>query len=152
MNKNYLIVGEAPGKNWDGKGPAFSGRSGKFLAKLAGLEGVISDHFPTVNLLKDNPGDVGKSFDMVRARVEAQKILRRNPGVMLILAGKRTASAFGLFPTHTRYFMNGKLYCSLGQNRVRIHHYIVIPHPSGLNRVWNDPKVVRKAKKFLGGL
>ena len=139
-----IFVGEAPGGRPNEDERPLAGRAGKFLAKLAGKEGVIPDHFETVNLLSYYPGTSGKGSNFVasEAKVKAEKLLTRLDGnEYLILLGRRVAGAFG--QKDLPYFKS---------KFVPPCWVVVIPHPSGINRVWNDPKTVKQARIFLGSL
>ncbi len=67
------------------------------------------------------------------AAVAAEDMVARFDGrPSVVLLGKKVGSAFGFDP---------RSYSTLSQRNVNGVEVTVIPHPSGLNRVWNDPAV-----------
>jgi hypothetical protein len=109
------------------------------MAKLAGLtRAEFDDRTVWKNLLNTVQEKQGKgdAFPMDEARKAASKILVdgiRGDEPALLLGGN-VARAFG--------FKHGKPFDSFGP-------IILFPHPSGINRFWNDPRNIRKAKRFL---
>lgn len=136
-----LIVGEAPSKNEDPERP-IEGRIGLRLATCAGLTlPEFLAHFDRVNLLhvRQDTAAHGFPFDLGLATQAAAAIRRMFTNEMVVLLlGKRVAAAFGL--SHADYFLQ----LSLNGPDIR-----VIPHPSGINRWWNDPKNMRSAEVFM---
>jgi uracil-DNA glycosylase len=135
-----LIIGEAPARTGDPRRPLM-GRSGSRLAALCGLD--LQDYartFARANVLERWPGKLGKgdAFDLPTARLRAALLRRRFVGGRLVvLLGLRTARAFGLPAAY------------LTPARVACANVVVLPHPSGINRWWNDPENVRRATRFL---
>jgi uracil-DNA glycosylase len=135
------LIGQAPNSS-DAPSEPLAGRSGLFLARLAG---VSLDEFLSVtsrvNLIKRWPGKsgVGDRFPMREAREGVERLIvlgalwRR-----AVLCGVGVARAFGLtHPELFKWWPGG------------VGSYAVIPHPSGLNRMWNDSSVRRRGKAFL---
>lgn len=141
MRPRPLIVGEAPTAETEGR-PAFHGRCARFLERAAGLpEGGLRAAFRATNLLERPPARQGKghAFPWREAAPAAERVLARTRGP-LIVAGKRAARAFGLSdPQYLRW------------TRVGGRRVAVIPHPSGINRWWNDPANRGAAEAFLRG-
>ena len=135
-----LIIGEAPARTGDPRRPLL-GRTGSRLAALCGL--ALQDYartFARVNVLERWPGKAGKgdAFDLPEARQRAALLRRRFVGGRLVvLLGRRTARAFGL---DSAYLLPLRLSCAT---------VVVLPHPSGINRWWNEPENVRRASRFL---
>lgn len=135
-----LIIGEAPARTGDPRRPLL-GRSGSRLAKLCGLD--LQDYarrFARANVLEQWPGRLtkGDAFDLPTARLRACVLRRRFVGGRLVvLLGRRTALAFGLRCAY------------LQPERVACANVVVLPHPSGINRWWNEPENVRRASSFL---
>jgi uracil-DNA glycosylase len=133
-----LIIGEAPGPNGDPAKP-LDGRPAQRLlecmqATSAGEEftRTLGALFEIRNLL-DEPaarpeGSKGTDWNEDAARLAALKLVvlveRGQPTVLL---GKRVAKAWG---KQTDYW-------DWSPNSVR--PVVVIPHPSGIVRLWNDP-------------
>lgn len=132
-----LFVGEAPGRT---PGPAFWGRGGARIRALA-----PSLAFKAINLLDRWPGSAGRGARFPRRAAEdgRGRVLAACQGVPVVLfAGRRVARVFGL--ARAPYFRFVRL--ADGGRRA------VVPHPSGVNRWWNDPANVRRARRFLGRL
>ena len=137
-----LIVGEAPSKNQDPERP-IEGRIGMRLAACCGLPyDQFLDHFERVNLLhvRQDTAAKGFEFDAVAGALAAKRIwcLDTSPDRIILLLGKRVATAFG---AHDRWFELQRL-GSLGE-------FYVLPHPSGVNRWWNDPANEERAVRFM---
>lgn len=60
----------------------------------------------------------------------------------MLLAGKRVASAFGL----DEEYLADPVAFPIGGRPVAVH---VVPHPSGVNRWWNEPANRERARAFL---
>jgi hypothetical protein len=127
-----LLVGEAPSKNEHPPTP-IEGRIGKRLAGYAGLtfeEFLI--HFDRTNLLsvRQDTKEKGFEFDAATARTNAyQLIITLERGRTVILLGKRVAMAFDV---PVDYFAWRNINAFDGW-------LAVVPHPSGINRWFNDP-------------
>lgn len=97
--------------------------------------------FARANVLARWPGESsgkGAAFPLRQARRRAE-ILRRRfvGGRLVILLGLRTASAFGLSVGYFR--------------RVRVGRAVavVVPHPSGVNRWYNERANLRRMRAFM---
>lgn len=137
-----LIIGEAPSKNETTERP-LEGRVGRRLADLCGmtLEGYLA-FFDRINLLhvRQDTKEKGFEFDVAAAEREAARL--RNSELLfqarvVILLGKRVSMAFGV---PTDYFERWWI--------VEAEAY-AFPHPSGVNRWWNDHANVDRASRFL---
>jgi len=141
-----LIIGQAPARGNDKK-PPFAGQSGARLARLAGVGDSGDDlpaHFELRNLNTKWPGKrvVGKGdqFDMAEAKLKAKKLkeelMDQRPRFVLLM-GRKVERAFGW---HMNY---------LQPNTWQGHIVMLFPHPSGVNRWWNDPDNVEHAAAML---
>lgn len=141
-----LLVGEAPSKNEVTETP-LEGRVGRRLADLAGL--TVDQYlarFDRVNLLhvRQDTKEKGFEFDLPAAR-DAVRELRRNGTLRdraVVLLGHRVAEAFGV--GNLRYFRG----MPNGQGGM----IWLMPHPSGVNRWWNDQSNCEEAREFMRGL
>lgn len=128
------IVGEAPGRR--GNRTPLDGPAGDRLARLAGMadRGELLQRFDAVNLLGRWPGSSGKGAAWPRER--SRRAARRRPlrGVCVLL-GLRVAGAYGLEALG--------FYEWLDTGRALA---VAIPHPSGVNHLYNDP-----AHRLLAG-
>ncbi len=136
------ILGQAWSKDQNGQ-PTFFGRTGDRLVELAGLgsKEELRQVFNCANLLDYYPGKAGKGdrFPMKEAR-EAAAAIRPCLPPLTVLLGRKVAEAFRLPAT------------PLGRWEEwpdRTGAWTVLPHPSGLNRFWNDPQNVQGAKAFM---
>lgn len=143
MKKTACILGEAPGFNGDPRLPLGGCRygSGKRLAKVIGMsQPVMRRAFTLRNLLDEFPGFSGKGavFPVKIARAAVGDFQCEEDRILLL--GKRLAAAFRL---NVNYFewveRDGK-------------QYVVVPHPSGVNRWYNSPENRRAAREFFRGL
>lgn len=82
------------------------------------------------------PGKLGKgdAFDPAAARARARR-MRLAP--IVVLAGKKVAKAFGVVAPYLEW------------TTLRGRRVVVVPHPSGINRWWNDSKNVQALRKLL---
>lgn len=112
---------------------ATSTYSGGFLASLSGLSG--SEYEKRAD--RANLVDHYDEWDMTIARVNAAKLIPKLQHRRVILLGRKVSSAFGIF---SRWFTETRCYNS---------EYYVIPHPSGSNRWWGDPRNVQMAREFM---
>jgi uracil-DNA glycosylase len=137
-----LIVGEAPSKNEHVPRP-ISGRIGRRLAACAGmtLERFLAS-FDRVNLLEVRQDTKEKGFEFdVKAALASARMLRdmmffkHRPAILLL--GTRVARAFEVKANYFDEFTlcDAKAY--------------MLPHPSGINRWWNDPDNDRKMHEFM---
>lgn len=118
-----VVVGEAPSRTSDPMTPLLGGRSGLFLARLAGLEPYrFGFLFKCVNLLPTWPGPRVKVRQMRDAGACLGTALW---GRRAIVLGKRVARALGV------HDVAPYAWADTGSTDV-----LVLPHPSGLSRAW----------------
>lgn len=136
-----LVIGEAPSKNEITPRP-LEGRVGRRLALLAGLshDDYLST-FERLNLLevRQDRAPKGFTFDMEAAKKAATRLLQGPivPGRLVLLLGFRVAGAFGL---KNERFVKQDLHGA---------EAYVLPHPSSVNRWWNDADNVKVASTFM---
>jgi len=145
-----LIIGQAPARGNDGK-PPFSGRSGARLAELIGVTknglytgDVLPEYFDLVNLLPAWQGKQGKGdvFDMKTAKLKAGILiheLNEGPPRSILMMGRKVRRAMGVNGDweYLEWFDFYK------------HEAVIFPHPSGVNRWWNDQANYGEARFFL---
>lgn len=135
-----FLVGEAPSRSSNPESP-FSGRSGARLRELLGRE--LEPTFEVHNLLTIWPGSNGKGsrFDYELARARALTIFQQAAaqGCGLLLVGHRVANSFGL----------GRFEYLRWEKPLLGVRFAVFPHPSQVNRWWNEPENEARARRFL---
>ncbi len=170
------LIGEAPAQGYDDR-PAFSSRSGQFLADLLGLPGGVdqlqetfrchnllsrwpgpsggtgTENTPTIGEIKKRGPGKGADFPMQIAKPAATKMARTVFGRSdrVIMAGGRVAQAFRVRP-ELGLFRWGDMYSHTLMTLKPWTYEVkiaVIPHPSGVNRQWNDPDVRHQTFRFL---
>ena len=138
-----LIVGQAPAKNDHPSNP-ISGRTGRKLAMLMDLTfEEFLDTFDRANLLSRYPGKDGKgdAFNPHAAERNARLLLSENQIDRyrhILVLGKNVAKAFGY---RTDEYMKWQTFSR--------PFTAILPHPSGINRWWNDKRNHEAAKQFL---
>lgn len=162
-----LLLGESPAagtqhdpESWLAPG---SSPSADRLLKFTGYDvDTYMDTFDRDNLLHHLPNRSGKgrSFPLSRAKRQVDRILGKMwaPSARVVMLGRRVATAFewwewdrriGLMPhSKVRYLT---WYRIMGKHG-RVIWAAVVPHPSGVNRWWNDANNRRRARKFFQGL
>lgn len=126
-----VLVGRAPGPQANQCGP-LSGRAGTVLAGCAGMRrDAFLTAFNRVNVFPrwpgPAPGGTGDAFPPREARERARRMLL--VGQPLVFLGEAVAQAFG--------FREEVFAWGLCRSKMAV----TIPHPSGLNRRYNDPDV-----------
>jgi hypothetical protein len=138
-----LVIGEAPNRT----GLATSPVDGRAGARLANLGGVTVEEFRRLfvraNVLASWPGAgarKGSRFPVAKARHGAARLSRRFVGGRLvILLGHRVAAAFGVTDAYLEPLRIVGRACVV----------VVVPHPSGVNRWYNDDANVVRARRFM---
>jgi len=133
-----LVVGQAPAK------ASTSGALGVETLSGRRLRSVISEEFEAVNLLDEFPGKSGKgdAFPLDSARKAAAALLlarlRGGERRFVLLLGGNVAKAFGVHrrPILEWFQADAGLLVA------------VFPHPSGVNRWWNDAGNRERAGEF----
>ncbi len=86
-------------------------------------------------------------------RIAVNAMYRTGPD-RIVLLGRRVADAFkaalesmGVLGLTKLELLEG--YCCVGGARDLEVVFVVLPHPSGKSRVWNDPKSLKRARALL---
>lgn len=140
-----LVVGQAPARSTrSGAAALQDSASGDRLERLLGLQpGTLLAFVETANLLDCYPGEVrpgqsGDRFDWAEARRGAERL--DLDGVdLLVLLGAAVARAFRV-PEPAGL---------LSATTVRGVRAVVLPHPSGASRWWNDRANRNAARRFV---
>ncbi len=154
-----LIVGEAPGRLPSVPDEPLSGRSGQRLAELCGLDlPTYLARFECINVLPTFPGAAGKgarftlreAVPAARERVVTRYALGGAVRAVLLgraaLAVERALLEMGFRDARDLSFTN------FVWHHVRVPGgfaaFACCPHPSGVNRWWNDPSNLAEARRF----
>lgn len=132
-----LMIGQAPNQHGDPLKPC----TGRFMDFLCGVAGISRTRylraFERMNLLPAWPGKSGKgdAFPIEEARQKAAEI--DMTGRVVVVCGQRAATAFGIKAAFLeRVEQQGAV-------------FYILPHPSGLNRWWNDLENRRRAGRLV---
>jgi hypothetical protein len=103
----------------------------------------LTPHFELINLISRYGGKQGKGdyFDVAAAKLAAAEVLvwlEAQPERVVLLMGRGVGRAFGL---HRREYLQPFKYGK--------HTFVLFPHPSGVNRWWNEPWNVHAAQKLM---
>jgi len=170
-----VLVGEAPNPNSALSIPLL-GRSGSKIASLADLDfpGEFRDFFDRTNLVERLPAPDAtgrRSFPHRQARDRAIPLAEELRGRTVFLLGRRVARAFDLHASpwyawtwvwragRSRAFQSepdAEILDGLGKRRLVLAEVrrrcaflaAVVPHPSGLSRLRNDPGALRVDRAF----
>lgn len=146
-----MLIGQAPSKGTEGKTP-FSGESGRRIEGMAKIDaGALSGHYALRNALDYYPGGAkgkGDAFPSEPAREGIQQLVEQVKGTevdRLIFVGRGTANAFALDPDSVGGYLQWFRTAATGP-RVWL---AILPHPSGINRWYNETENRLAAALFL---
>lgn len=142
-----LLIGQSPSRITDSdKGsPAFIGVSGAKLASVIGMsQERMLEEFEAINLLdrfegRTSENEPGDNFDLKRAKRAASLI--RTKGRIVILAGSSVAEAFDLG--------DEKILQKIERDGTT---FVLIPHPSSINKFWNSKEKTDRVRQLLRSL
>lgn len=144
------MIGQAPARTGDPRKPC-TGPPFERLARIAGAQThreVLRFFacFDRINLLTEYHGKAGRgdAFPRALAKEAAAVIAPYLSGRTVLLVGKNVAWAFGL--TLVDYL---EWYDVAYAPWRRV---VVIPHPSGINRWWNEESNREEARRFFRDL
>ena len=143
-SSRLVIVGEAPAGVGREALPALEGLVGRRLAKRMGL---TDDQFREMVVRKNifETPDEGKHWNAQTAYLRAMKLMSVMPrNANVVVLGKKAATAFKIVNL-PQYAWHSAVRILSG-DALRLAH---IPHPSGLNRRYNDPAELERASRFL---
>lgn len=141
MQIKLVIVGERPGPNTDPKRPLFPHTTTGAAARLIRMIGVpVSEYLRYTQRYNAYHDGENAISDLAEARRRLQAIhyhyMDLYPEVQFLYLGK---SALNAAPREYRKLQ-------FLQNRDNVW---LIPHPSGVNRVYNDESVVDRTSELL---
>lgn len=143
---SVVLIGQAPGRLGDPARPLVGKGSGDLLQRLTGaMPGQYERLFERRNLLGSWPGRSsagGDSFPQSEAKHAAQAILPSLAGRRVVLLGSGVARAFGFSAKTTRFRWVERDGAT----------FALSPHPSQVNRWWNNPRNRAEAARFFGSI
>ena len=132
------LVGQAPSRRGDPRKP-LAGPNGQKIARLAGMsyDELIACRRKHLNTHNGNSGK-GDAFDHAKGRVNAADVLLDWRVERIVLLGKNVARCFGFrdLPFLAEISIYGR-------------RFLIFPHPSGINRWWNERQNERRARQLL---
>lgn len=141
------MIGQAPSRTGDPSRPC-AGRSFERFARAAGAESrrevlAFFAHFERTNVLDVYPGGDGKgdAFPLREARAAADAMRPGLDGRAVVLVGKATARAFRI--------RGPECFDWLTEEPAPGSCAVVVPHPSGVNRWWNETENRDRARRFF---
>jgi hypothetical protein len=129
------LVGQAPSRRGDPRKP-LAGPNGQKIARLAGIS-----HDELIGLRRKhlNTHYSGKhAFDRAKGNANAGDVLLDWRVERIVLLGKNVARCFGLRDVPF-----------LAEIRIYGRRFLIFPHPSGINRWWNERRNERRARQVL---
>lgn len=138
MISSVIFVGQGPSQDGDPYCP-LEGRVGEKLGELLEV-GNFPEQFARINLNSEWIGKgsgKGDVFDHSEGKTAA-KVLLRGSWTRYVLLGKQVALCFDANGEPLETVTHG------------VKSFFLLPHPSGINRWWNNPDNARKAKEKLG--
>lgn len=142
MRDRYLILGEAPGGGRHRSG----GTATRRIRDLA--ERDLEEWADWINLIEEWPGPARGGGSAWNARAAAARAAELRPTLAeyrgVICLGRRVGQA--MIPGGSGFPFFRWI------DDVRGARLVVIPHPSGVSRWWNEPANVVQAKVFLRDL
>jgi hypothetical protein len=133
------LVGKAPSRRGDPRKP-LAGPNGKKIARLAGMsyEELIACRRRHLNTHYSAKRGKDNAFDDAKGYVNAADVLLDWRVERIVLLGKNVARCFGF---HDLPF--------LAEIRIYGRRFLLFPHPSSVNRWWNERRNERRARQLL---
>ena len=135
------ILGERPGNNTDPCRPLYPHTSTGAAARLYRLLSLTKEEYLAVTI-RLNAADDNSSTSSAGARSRVEDFLRDSAAEPFIVLGK---SALKAMPSKYRKMEFGQI----------IDNVLLLPHTSGVNRVWNDKEFTARmqdiARKHITG-
>lgn len=143
LRRKILLIGQAPSRTSQGKLP-FSGQSGKRLADLAVIpQKDLKNYFKMINVFDYWPGRSGKGDAFPRDKI---------PDKLRKMVASYSATIFVGRGVADRFKFNPPEYLIWYSYPHRKQAASILPHPSGVNRWYNDPQNLKDAQMFLRGI
>ena len=136
---NIGLVGQAPSRRGHPRKP-LAGPNGQKIARLAGMsyDELIACRRKHLNTHYSGKPGKGDAFDRTTGNVKAADVLLDWRVERIVLLGKNVARCFGLRDSPF-----------LAEIRIYGRRFLIFPHPSGVNRWWNERRNERRARQLL---
>jgi uracil-DNA glycosylase len=133
------LVGQAPSRRGDPRKP-LAGPNGQKIARLAGMSynELIACRRRHLNPHYGRKSGKGDAFDHAKGYVNAADVLLDWRVERIVLLGKNVARCFGFRDLPF-----------LAEIRIYGRRFLIFPHPSGVNRWWNERQNEQRARQFL---
>ena len=133
------LVGQAPSRLGDPRKP-LAGPNGRKIARLAGMsyDELIACRRKHLNTHYSRKRGKSNAFNRAEGNSNAAKVLLDWRVERIVLLGKNVARCFG-FPDLP----------FLAEIRIYGRRFLIFPHPSGVNRWWNEQRNEQRARQFL---
>jgi len=133
------LVGQAPSRRGDPRKP-LAGPNGRKIARLAGIsyDELLACRRRHLNTHYRGKGGKDGAFDRAKGNVNAADVLLDWRVERIVLLGKNVARCFGFRDLPF-----------LAEIRVYGRRFLLCPHPSGINRWWNERQNERRARQLL---
>ena len=133
------LVGQAPSRRGDPSKP-LAGPNGQKVARLAGMsyDELIACRRKHLNTHYRGKRVNSNAFDHMKGNVNAANILLDWRVERIVLLGKNVARCFGFRDLPF-----------LAEVRIYGRRFLIFPHPSSINRWWNERRNERRARQLL---
>jgi hypothetical protein len=133
------LVGQAPSRRGDPRKP-LAGPNGRKIARLAGMsyDELIACRRKHLNTHYSGKRSKGDAFDHAKGNVNAANVLLDWRVERIVLLGKNVARCFGFRDVPF-----------LAEISIYGRRFLIFPHPSGINRWWNERRNERRARQLL---
>ncbi len=133
------LVGQAPSRCGDPRKP-LAGPNGKKIARLAGMsyDELIACRRRHLNPQYSGKRGKGDEFDHTKGKINAADVLMDWRVERIVLLGKNVARCFGFRDLPF-----------LAEIRIYGRRFMIFPHPSRVNRWWNERQSERRARELL---
>lgn len=135
-----LIIGENPGKRTHPHLPLFPWPATSSAGRLLEMSGLTAPQY-LGHLYRRNLCDTQDEFDHDDAQERAREILTAlfdmPKDLRVVLCGQKVARAFEVHGFWVRTRLETR------------HHVVAIPHPSGMNRIYNEWKARETTREWL---
>lgn len=152
-DERVILCGQAPGKGGDPRRPLVGGITGHRLRQLSGLsQDDYIAAFDRCNVIDYWPGYArpkGDEFPMKIAREAAAKKQMAWNGRRVVFVGIAVAEAFRVDPKIPLFTWKTR---TVQVPADLVFEFAVMPHASPINRFWNDPANVARARGFFESL